>query len=39
MGEITIENPYEDRTVFPTSGIKPEPIELTIKVIIIGSYQ
>ena len=39
IGEITIENPYEDRTVFPTSGIKPEPIELTIKVIIIGSYQ
>ena len=25
--------------MFPTSGIKPEPIELTIKVIIIGSYQ
>jgi lon-related putative ATP-dependent protease len=39
MGEIMIENPYEDRTVFPTSGIKPEPIKLTIKVIIIGSYQ
>jgi len=37
-GYIQIENPYEDRSVFPTSGIKPEPIPLTIKVIIIGSY-
>ncbi|WP_071393565.1 Lon protease family protein [Bacillus tuaregi] len=37
-GNIQIENPYEDRSVFPTSGIKPEPIPLNIKVIIIGSY-
>jgi lon-related putative ATP-dependent protease len=29
---------YEERSVFPTSGIKPEPIPLNIKVIIIGSY-
>lgn len=35
---ISIENPYEDRSLFPTSGLKPEPIPLNIKVIIIGSY-
>lgn len=35
---IQIENPYEDRTVVPTSGIRPEPIPLNLKVIIIGSY-
>lgn len=37
-GSIQIENPYEDRGVFPTTGIKPEPIPLNIKVILIGSY-
>jgi lon-related putative ATP-dependent protease len=36
--KISIENPYEDRSLFPTSGLKPEPIPLNIKVIIIGSY-
>ncbi|WP_042353498.1 Lon protease family protein [Bacillus rubiinfantis] len=36
--KIQIENLYEEKGVFPTSGIKPEPIPLNIKVIIIGSY-
>ena len=36
--KISIEHPYEDRSLFPTSGLKPEPIPLNIKVIIIGSY-
>ena len=36
--KIQIENLSEERGVFPTSGIKPEPIPLNIKVIIIGSY-
>lgn len=36
--KITIENPHEERSLFPTSGLKPEPIPLNIKVIIIGSY-
>ncbi|HHY72140.1 MAG TPA: AAA family ATPase [Bacillus bacterium] len=35
---IQIENSYEDNGVIPTSGIKPEPIPLNIKIIIIGSY-
>ncbi|MGO4888813.1 Lon protease family protein [Anaerobacillus sp. MEB173] len=35
---VRIENPYEERGAFPTSTIKPEPIPLNIKVIIIGSY-
>ena len=37
-GQVQIENIYEERGAFPTSGIKPEPIPLNIKVIIIGSY-
>ncbi len=37
-GNVQIENPYEERSLFPTSGLKPEPISLNIKVIIIGSY-
>lgn len=37
-GSIQIENLYEDNGVVPTSGLKPEPIPLDIKVIIIGSY-
>ena len=37
-GRVQIENVYEERGAFPTSGLKPEPIALHIKVIIIGSY-
>ena len=37
-GQVQIENLYEDKGAFPTSGHKPEPIALNIKVIIIGSY-
>lgn len=37
-GHVQIDNPYEERSIFPTSGLKPEPIPLNIKVIIIGSY-
>ncbi|WP_018660711.1 Lon protease family protein [Heyndrickxia acidiproducens] len=37
-GKIQVENPFEERGAFPTSGLKPEPIPLQIKVIIIGSY-
>jgi lon-related putative ATP-dependent protease len=37
-GQVQIENLYEERGILPTSGIKPEPIPLNIKVIIIGSY-
>ena len=37
-GQVQIENLYEERGAFPTSGLKPEPIPLNIKVIIIGSY-
>ncbi|NMD70453.1 AAA family ATPase [Bacillus sp. DNRA2] len=37
-GYVQIENSLEDRGMVPTSGIKPEPIPLNIKVIIIGSY-
>lgn len=37
-GRVQIENVYEERGAFPTSGLKPEPIDLNIKVIIIGSY-
>lgn len=37
-GNIQIENPYEESGAIPASGIKPEPIPLNIKVIIIGSY-
>lgn len=37
-GYVQIENLSEDRGMVPTSGIKPEPIPLNIKVIIIGSY-
>ncbi|WP_147805166.1 Lon protease family protein [Alkalicoccus halolimnae] len=36
--KIYIENPNEDRGLFPASAIKPEPIPLNVKVIIIGSY-
>lgn len=35
---IQIENPFEDRAAIPTSGLRPEPIPLNLKVIIIGSY-
>lgn len=35
---IQIENSYEESGVIPTSGIRPEPIPLNLKVIIIGSY-
>ncbi|MEH7109651.1 Lon protease family protein [Bacillus sp. JJ1764] len=38
IGRVQIENLYEERGVFPSSGLKPEPIPLNIKVIIIGSY-
>ncbi|WP_458414752.1 Lon protease family protein [Schinkia sp. CFF1] len=38
MESIQIENSYEDSGGIPTSGIRPEPIPLNIKVIIIGSY-
>ena len=37
-GNIQIENPYEERGIFPTGGLRPEPISLNLKVIIIGSY-
>lgn len=37
-GQVQIENLYEERGAFPTSGLKPEPIPLNVKVIIIGSY-
>lgn len=37
-GCVQIENPYEERSLFPTSGLKPEPIPLNIKIIMIGSY-
>jgi lon-related putative ATP-dependent protease len=37
-GNIQIENPYEEKGMFPTGGLKPEPIPLNLKVIIIGSY-
>lgn len=37
-GHIKIENYPGDSTLFPSSAIKPEPIPLNIKVIIIGSY-
>ncbi|MDL5040066.1 Lon protease family protein [Heyndrickxia coagulans] len=37
-GQIQIEDPFAERGVFPASGLKPEPIPLKIKVIIIGSY-
>jgi lon-related putative ATP-dependent protease len=37
-GNIQIENPYEERGIFPTSGLKPEPVPLNLKIIIIGSY-
>ncbi|WP_147534698.1 ATP-binding protein [Bacillus marasmi] len=37
-GTAQIENLFEDRGMVPTSGIKPEPIPLNIKIIIIGSY-
>ncbi|PTL39794.1 Lon protease family protein [Alkalicoccus saliphilus] len=37
-GNIPIENPNEDRGLFPASAIKPEPIPLNVKIIIIGSY-
>lgn len=36
--QIQIENLFEEKGAFPTSGLKPEPIALNIKVIIIGSY-
>lgn len=35
---IQIENPYEERMSIPTSGLRPEPIPLNLKVILIGSY-
>ncbi|WAA11015.1 Lon protease family protein [Fervidibacillus albus] len=38
MKRVQIENPFEDRLVFPTSSMKPEPIPLKVKVILIGSY-
>ncbi|WAA13333.1 Lon protease family protein [Fervidibacillus halotolerans] len=38
MKRVQIENPFEDRLVFPTSSMKPEPIPLNVKVILIGSY-
>ncbi|MGJ7921182.1 Lon protease family protein [Neobacillus sp. LXY-4] len=37
-GKVQTENLYEDRGIVPSSGVKPEPIPLNIKVIIIGSY-
>lgn len=37
-GHVHIENPYEGRALFPTSALKPEPVPLKTKVIIIGSY-
>lgn len=37
-GSIQIENSFEDNAVIPTSGIRPEPIPLNLKVIMIGSY-
>lgn len=33
-----IENPYADKGAYPTSGMKPEPIPLNVKVILIGSH-
>lgn len=35
---IQMENLHEDKGIVPTSGLRPEPIPLNIKVIIIGSY-
>ena len=37
-GNAEIENLNEERGIVPTSGIRPEPIPLNLKVIIIGSY-
>lgn len=37
-GHVHIENPHEGRGLFPTSALKPEPVPLQTKVIIIGSY-
>ncbi|WP_066304801.1 Lon protease family protein [Bacillus sp. FJAT-29814] len=37
-GCVQIENMYEERGVIPTSGIKPEPVPLRIKIIMIGPY-
>ncbi|MBM4761477.1 AAA family ATPase [Bacillus sp. B15-48] len=37
-GYVQIENLNEERGMVPTSGIKPEPLPLNLKIIIIGSY-
>lgn len=37
-GHIQIENLYEVQGAYPTSGLRPEPIPLRVKVIMIGSY-
>ncbi|MCE7793178.1 AAA family ATPase [Salipaludibacillus sp. CUR1] len=37
-GKVYMENPNEELGIFPASAIKPEPIPLNTKVIIIGSY-
>lgn len=37
-GKAPIENPLSEKVANPTSGMKPEPIDLNIKVILIGSY-
>lgn len=36
-GKIRIENVYEERALIATAGLKPEPIPLNIKVILIGT--
>lgn len=37
-GKAPIENPLGEKVATPTSGMKPEPISLNVKVILIGSY-
>lgn len=37
-GNLQIENLNEERGLVPTSGLKPEPIPLNLKIIMIGSY-
>ena len=36
-GEVMIENLTEEYTAIPTSGLRPEPIPLSVKVILVGS--
>lgn len=35
---IQFEHPHENKGMFPSTGMKPQPVPLDIKIIIIGSY-